>query len=227
MTEHPADIELVDRYVRNEMTGDEEADFELRILKSPQLQEHVQIALAIKESFKLEEMLGESYSGTNNTNRYNPGNSWVQMTLAASVLLAVVSTLMWAKFNVESNQLKRQIAELNRPQTSVLTVPVSIMRSSGSGTSGVIVQKPSDGSIIQMDIELSAQSQAQDLLRFTLVSSASEPFIRWQESPTTNGGLTVLIRSEQIPTGLVQLQISDVAGNILDRYFLEFLAPVN
>ena len=227
MTERPGDIELADMYVRNALTDDEEADFEVRMLQSPQLQQHVQTALAIKESLKLDEMLGESSSHTRSKDHHESGNSWGRMALAASVLLAIVSTLMLAKTSIESNQLKRQIAELVQPQTSVLTVPVNIMRSVGSGTPDVIVQKPSVGSVIQLDIELSGQSQAQPSLRFTLVNGGQESVVSWQVSPSANGRSTVLIRTEQIPNGLVQLQISDVAGNVLDRYLLEFRPPVD
>jgi hypothetical protein len=227
MTERLSDIELADMYVRNELTGDDEADFEVRMLQSPQLQQHVQTALAIKESLKLEEKLGESPSDIRNSEHHKSRNSWGQMALAASVLLAVVSTLMWAKTSIDSNQLKRQITELSQPQALVLTVPVNIMRSFGSDTPDVIVQKPSAGSVIQLDIELSGQSRAQPLLRFTLVSEGQESNVSWQASPSANGRSTVLIRSEQIPTGLVQLQISDVDGNVMDRHLLEFRPPLD
>ncbi len=228
MTERRGDIELVDMYVRNAMTGDEEADFEVRMLESPQLQQHVQTALAIRESLKLQETIGESSSDPLSRDHHlKPGYSWGRTALAASVLLAVVSTMMLVKTSIESNQLKHQIADLIQPQTSVLTIPVNIMRSAGSGTPDVIVQKPSDGSVIQLDIELSGQAQAQPSLLFSLLSGGQDSIISWQVSPSANGRSTVLIRSEQIPTGLVQLQITDVDGNILDRHLLEFRSPVD
>ena len=59
MTEQPNNIELADLYVRNKLTTDEETDFEVRMLESPELQQHVQTALAIKESFKLDKKLGD------------------------------------------------------------------------------------------------------------------------------------------------------------------------
>ena len=41
MTEHSRVYELVDRYVRNELSADEEADFEIQMLESPELQKQV------------------------------------------------------------------------------------------------------------------------------------------------------------------------------------------
>ena len=75
MTERPGDIELADMYVRNELDGADEADFEVRMLESPQLQQHVKTALAIRESLKLEEILGESPSDIQNSKHHKPRNS--------------------------------------------------------------------------------------------------------------------------------------------------------
>lgn len=222
MTDRVSDIELADIYVRNELTGDEEAEFEVRMLGSSQLQQHVQTALAIRESLKLEELRVESSPPRRGRDHLELGISWGHLAVAASVLLAVVSTLMFVKANIESKQLNRQIAQLIEPQTSVLTVPVNIMRSVGAVTPDVIVQKPSAGSIIQLNIELSAQAQAQTSLLFTLVNEERDSIIRWQASPSATGYSIVLIRSEQIPTGLAQLQVSDTDGNILGKHSLEF-----
>jgi hypothetical protein len=222
MTEHPTDIELADLYVRDKLSGDEEADFEVRMLESPQLQQHVETALAIQESLKLDQAHGKASPMALGSDQRKAGNPWGNMALAASVLLAVVSTVMLARTSIESDRLKQQVAELSQPQSSVLTVPISIMRSLGSGSPDVIVQKPPDGSVIQLDIELSRQSLAQPLLQFALESETESPILAWQTPPSANGRTTVLLQSRQIPTGLAQLSISDIDGNTLQSFLLEF-----
>lgn len=222
MTERPTDIELADLYVCDMLPADEEAALELRMLESPELQEHVQTALAIQQSVKLDQECHETGREDMGAGHIETGGGWRNWALAASVLLSVVATLMLAKFNVESEQLRLRIAELSQPQTSVLNVPVNIMRSSGAGTADVIVQKPPAGAAIQLDIELDAQSQNQAPLGFSLLDDTDTLIISWQASPSTDGRATALIRSEQIPTGLLQLTISSADGDVLDRRLLEF-----
>jgi len=227
MTERLDDIELADRYVRNKLAGDVETEFEVRMLENPELQQHVQTALAIRASLRLEEQLGDSSSGSHNSGQHKPRVDWGKLAIAASVLLVVVSTVMLAKSSIESNQLERQIAELTRPRTSFLKVPVNIMRSVGSNTPDVIVQMPSINSVIQLDIELSGKSQVHSSLRFDLESDEGISIATWKASASENGRTVVLFRSELIPAGFVHLRVSDVNGNILDRHLLEFRAPVD
>lgn len=222
MIERPTDIELADLYVRDKLSAGEEADFELRMLEDPELQEHVQTALAIRQCLKLGQACDEPGRTDTGMEARGSGDSWRNWVLAASVLLAVVTTLMLAKSNVESEQLRLRVAELSQPQTSVLSVPVNIMRTLGAGAADVIVQKPPAGSAIQLDIELGADSRNQGLLNFALSSDAGTPIVSWQASPSADGRATVLIRSELIPAGMVQLDIIHPDGNVLDRRLLEF-----
>ena len=222
MIKHSKDIELVDQYVRNELTADEEAEFEVRMLQSPPLQRYVQTALGIKEALRLGEKHAEPSLTAMGGNRHSRKNTWKSMALAASVLLAAFSTLMLVKTNNEAKELKRQIEKLNQPKTSILTVPVDIMRSSESGSPDVIVQKPSARTLIQLDIELTRQSQTQSALQFALYGDGPTPLARWEAIPLANGRTIALLRSEQIPTGLVELQISDIDGKILEHHLLEF-----
>lgn len=224
MTEHSKNCELVDRYVRNELSADEEADFETRMLESPELQERVQASLGIKRALAMEDPTEKSASEQQRS-IHTGQNSWKTLALAASVLLAVFSTLMLVKTSIESGQLKRQIAVLNQPQTSVLTVPVDIMRSAGGATPDVIIQIPPAGTAVQLDIELTTQSQNQTLLNMALLDQQQNPLITWQAFPLDNGRSTVLIRSEQLSAGLVQLQISDADGVVLEQRLLEFRPP--
>lgn len=223
MTERPTDIELADMYVRDMLPADQEAEFELRMLESPELQQHVETALAIQQSLRLDQAHQEpGHDNDDEPEIMETGSGWKNWALAASVLLAVVSILLLAKSNVESEQLRLRVAELSQPQTLVLHVPVDIMRSFDAGTADVIVQKPPTGAAIQLDIELGQESRNQPLLGFSLLDATDTPIVTWQASPSADGRATALIRSEQTPTGLLQLTISNADGVVLDRRLIEF-----
>lgn len=222
MTRHLTDGELADLYVLDKLPGDEEAEFEERMLVDQQLQQHVETALAIKEALKLEQTLCEKTSGSRDKFHRKNANSWGGLALAASVLLTVVSVVMLARSGHEVDQLERKVAELSRPQTSVLKVPVNIMRSAVSASPEVIVQKPQNGGLIQLDIQLNIQSQTQPSLNFALENEMGVSIETWSAVPASNGHSIVLLRSEQIPVGKASLKISDSDGNILDRRLVEF-----
>jgi hypothetical protein len=224
MTENLHDIEWVDRYIRNQLSAEEEAEFEVRMLQSKELQQHLQTAMALKESLKLDEEIGKTSARPPLTDQSRMKHRWRDMAIAASVLIALGSSAGLVVSRHQTDRLEQQIADLNQPATAVLLVPVQIMRSSEPGSSHVIVQKPPGRALIQLDIELSgqAQAQAQPFLQFTLVNDQQRPVLSWQASPLANGRATVLLRNDQVPTGNVRLEISDAGGNVLERHLLEF-----
>ncbi|MGB5291467.1 MAG: hypothetical protein WBN41_08455 [Lysobacterales bacterium] len=224
MTENLHDIEWVDRYIRNQLSAEEEAEFEVRMLQSKELQQHLQTAMALKESLKLDEEIGKSSARPPLTGQSRMKNRWRDMAIAASVMIALGSSAGLVVSRYQTDRLEQQIAELNQPATAVLLVPVHIMRSSEPGSSHVIVQKPPGRALIQLDIELSGQAlaQAQPFLQFALVNDKERPVLTWQASPLANGRATVLLRNDQVPAGNVRLEISDQGGNVLERHLLEF-----
>jgi len=222
MIENLGDFELVDRYVRNQLSAEDEADFELRMLQSKELQQHLQAALGIKETFKLDERTAKSSTKSPVADQSRLNFHWKDMAIAASVLIAVITSAGLVVSQYQSNRLEDKIAELNQPPTSVLVVPVQIMRSSKMGSSKVLVAKPSGRTLIQLDIELSRKAQAIPLLQFTLINDGQESLLRWQASPSASGRATVLLRNDQVPVGRMLLNISDNNGNVLEHHMLEF-----
>jgi hypothetical protein len=224
MTENLNDIEWVDRYVRNQLSVEEEAEFEVRMLQSKELQQHLQTAIALKETLKLDEETGSSSARPELIDQPRMKSRWKDLAIAASVLIALGSSAGLVVSRYQTDQLEQQITALNQPATAVLMVPVHIMRSPDPGSSHVIVRKPFGRALIQLDIELSGQAQAQakPFLQFALVDDKQHPVLTWQASPLANGRATVLLRNDQVPTGNIHLEISDQGGTVLERHLLEF-----
>ena len=220
MSEYNIDNDWVDRYIRDELSAEEEIAFEERLLDDPELQQQLQAALAIRESFSRTDLMTDDEVNTSfSTTR---GNSWTPLAMAASVILAVVSsTLLW-RANIESAELRQQINELHQPRTRVLNVPIDIMRSSGKSTPDAIIQKPDGQAAIVLDIELSGRFQKADEIHFELrEESASEVLLAWSAQPPTDNRATVILNSESLPDGRVILSIS-ATGIQPESRLLEF-----
>lgn len=209
---------FVDRYLRDELSAEEQAAFEEALLEDPELQSRVETALGIREVLSQAQALGALAAPRHGKSR----NQWAPLAMAASVLLAVVSaTLLW-RTNLESNELQAQIEALQQPRTSVLRVPVDIMRSSGNATPDVVIQKPASNGLVVLDIELSPDLQNVPLVHFELRQGESAPIMRWSSRPGPNGRSSVAINAEALPPGLVHLYMSDEAGELRESRLLEF-----
>ena len=210
----------VDRYLRDELNEQDEMAFEARLRADVQLQRELEAALAIREALKQNRQweLGDVKS---------PGirplaSSWTVFAMAASILLAVVSTSLFWRASVETGELKQQISALQQPRTGVLRVPVNIMRSAGSATPDVIIQKPVGRSVIVLDIELSERFYELDLIEFSLHKEGEEPVIAWSSSPSPDGRASVVLHSESIPDGRLILQMTGAGGRLNENRLLEF-----
>ncbi len=141
----------VDRYLRNGLTTDEEAVFETALLDSPDLQLQLETALGIRQAVLLQAAAGATEKA------YPPPtldarNHWQPLALAASVVLAVFSTTMYWQVSNKAGMLQSEITAMSQPRTSVLTVPVDIMRSADSQTPDVMVQKPEGNALLVLDV---------------------------------------------------------------------------
>jgi hypothetical protein len=211
----------VDRYVRNEMTADEMVAFEETLMDSPGMQQELQAALGLRETLLLEseqepaehDLLPDSLSGSGN---------WQPLALAATVILALFSTVMFWKVSNDSSDLQRQLDLLSQPRTHVLTVPVNIMRSAGGQTPDVIIQKPSGHAAILLDIELAPPSRQLDDVHFALLDQGGKAVANWVATPSPQGRASVLLNSEQIPVSQLWLEISSRSGDLIERRLLEF-----
>jgi len=213
----------VDRYVRDELSEEEVVDFEERLLTDSELQSQLEAVLVMKEALKL---ASEAETDPAEDAVVAPWrNQWSPMAIAASVLLAVVSTTLYWRSNVEIGHLQDQVAALQAPRTSVLTVPVDIMRSAGSATPDVIVEIPSGHSAIVLDIELSARFQNLPSVDFELIPQDSEAVLAWAAAPAGADTVKVVLDSEVVPVGLIQLRMSDPDSDVQESRLLEFRGP--
>lgn len=214
------DETFVDRYIRDELSAEELAAFEEALLEDPELQLHVETALGIRQVLSQAQALGDSAAPRPGRGRTR--NQWAPLAMAASVLLALVSaTLLW-RTSLESNELKAQIEALKQPRTSVLQVPVDIMRSSGNVTPDVIIQKPAGHGLVVLDIELPPEFQNAPLIHFELRRDEAPPIVSWSARPGQDGRSSVALNAEAIPLGLIHLYISDEAGELRESRLLEF-----
>jgi hypothetical protein len=138
------------------------------------------------------------------------------------VILAVFSTVMFWKVGNDSADLQHQVDLLSQPRTQVLTVPVNIMRSAGSQTPDVIVQKPTGHAAILLDIELAPPSRQLDDVHFALLDQGGKAVANWVATPSPQGRASVLLNSEQIPVSQLWLEISSRSGDLIERRLLEF-----
>ncbi|HLF31695.1 MAG TPA: hypothetical protein VI566_11785 [Xanthomonadales bacterium] len=214
--------EWVDRYLRNELMGDEAAIFETALLDSPDLQLQLETSIGIRQALLLEAEMGETEKA------YPPSgpdarNNWQPVALAASVVLAVFSTTMYWKVSNEAGMLQSEIIAMSQPRTTVLTVPVDIMRSASSQTPDVIIHKPEGNALLVLDLELSPAVAAMGQVRMSLRDSQAVELFAWDSGVFDNGRVTAAFDSRMLPNGKVWLEMSDGQGRVIDRRLLEFL----
>ena len=214
---------LVDRYVRDELSADEVVAFEEQLLEDPQLQDELEAVLALKETLTQQNQLDANIEEPEDLP--SGGNQWSSMAIAASVLLAIVSTTFYWRTSVEAGRLQEQLTALQAPRTSVLNVAVNIMRSAGSKTPDVIIQKPAGHGVMVLDIELSTGFHKLDSINFQLQAGENESVLSWSAPPTTSGRASVVLNAEAVPDGMVYLQMSDPSGMLREKRLLEFRKP--
>ena len=223
MVEHNINNDWVDRYIRDELTAEEETAFEERLLQDPELQQELEAAMAIVEALERTDLITGDLVDPPVSSISK--NSWTPFAMAASVLLAVVSsTLLW-RANIESAELRQQIDGLQQPRGHVLNASIDIMRASGKNTPDAIIQKPDGQSAIVLDIELSARFKQQQQIHFELrEEAANEAVLTWNATPTADNRASVMINSETIPDGRVLLFIT-APGITSESRLLEFRPP--
>jgi hypothetical protein len=213
----------VDGYVRGRLSADDIEAFETELLESPGLQEELETALALRAALAQEQ---DSEGQPGNPPRPFVPNAesanWQPVALAASITLAVVSTVMWWKMSNDTGQLEQQVQALSQPVAEILTVQVPIMRASGSQSPDVIVLKPEGRAAVLLDIELGLQAREEAQLGFALVDSEGSAILAWRSAPLAGGHATAVIPSEQIPASQLWLEISGSDGETLERRLLEF-----
>jgi len=213
----------VDRYVRDRMSAAEAADFEAEMLESPALQQELETALVLRAALQQEAAL-ETRRSAGDRARGHPfeKSDWRAFALAATVVLAVLSTVMWWKVGIDAADLEQRLQSLAQPTSQVLSVKVPIMRSAGGQTPDVIVQKPAGRAAILLDIELGLRAREQAQLDFALVDPEGATLLAWQAAPSDDGRATAIIDNQQIPASRLWLQVNTSNGELLERRLLEF-----
>jgi len=216
--------EWVDKYLKGQLSDEEVVEFEERLIDDVQLQHELETELALTQAVKLQ---AGTEPGISEITRGNPRvNQWSSLAIAASVLLAIVSTLFYWRTSVEAGRLQDQLVALNAPRTSVLNVLVNTKRA--GGPSGVVatVQKPDENAEIILDIELPAGFSELASIGFELRSDKPEADLAWNAPGTRSSRARVALNSELIPNGVVQLLILDPSGELEAKtYMLEFREP--
>lgn len=227
MTKKDITGDWVDRYVRDELSAEDELAFEEQLLEDPALQQQVEAALGIKEALKLDELDEDNQDSTTVDGPLQPkasGNSWTPLAFAASVLLAVASTTLLWRANIESDGLRQQLNEMQQPRTNMLKISVDIMRSAGNGTPDIIIQKPALRGIIALDIELSSRFSQLDEITFQLSEENGNSFVTWAGRPSSDGRASVILNSESIPAGKVVLTMTSPDEQSKETRLMEFRA---
>jgi len=209
----------IDRYVSNLLSAEEETEFELELLESPALQQQVETAMAIRQALVLERDLDQSVF----TSKAAPGNSWQNLALAASVLLAVFSSTMYWKAGNEVRDLREEVGSPGAPLGGLLTVPVDIMRSSGSQIPDVVIKKPDGNTAVVLDIELGSSTSAMKSVHMNLVDQKGEKLLSWVSEVTATGRAQAVFLTDQLPVGQTWLEMTDADGHVLERRLIEFL----
>ena len=220
MAEHRYDNEWIDRYLRNELTVEQEAEFETALLDSAELQQELEAAMGVRQALLLDEELPAA-----TTERADGvmggGPRWQSLAMAASVILAVFSTTMYWRVSNQAAGLESEIAALRQPNGNVLTVPVDIMRSSSERTPDVIVRKPQGAAIVLLDIEASQALIDLDRVHVALREPQGEQIFSWTASPDSRGRIRSALDAESLPTGKLWLEMGS-GEEVLDRRLLEF-----
>jgi hypothetical protein len=215
------DSDFLDRYVRGELSEEDESEFEIALLDSPELQAELQTVLAIRQALRLDAE-SEPPGSELSTDVLQGANNWQPFALAASLLLAVFSTTMYWKVSNETASLQQQLESFKQPNTDVVTVSIDIMRSSGNRPAAII-QKPAPRSLMILEIELGEKSREQTSVRSSLKDESDQVLSTWTSEVMGWGGTSVAFLADNLPDGQVWLEIADVNGELLERRLLEFL----
>ena len=211
----------IDRYLRNELSAEDETRFENALLTSAKLQDELESTLAIRRVLQLETDAPEPQRQARAAASRLPF-PWVTVALAARLVLAVLSGLMYWYVSHEMANLRSGLETLVRPHAHQIVVPLDIMRSAGEDLPEAIIHKPAASASVVLDIELSAVAVAAGSLQLMLKDTAGAELATWHETVQDDGRVRSVFDAEFLPRGLVWLEISDRHGSLLDRRLLEF-----
>lgn len=236
----------IDRYLRNELTAEDETRFETALLESPQLQADLEAAMALRHLLVVEEDAMTRNAGAGSESGAFVGTvvgplsgpeesdtetdagatmistPWMPMALTGSLILVVLSGVMYWNVSHEMATLRTGIETLSHTHGPEIVVPLDIMRSAGMDIPEAIIHKPENGSFIVLDIELTDAAIAADRLHMALTDTAGDELAAWVAERDADGRSRASFDPEFLPTGVVWLEMRDNAGGLMDRRLLEF-----
>jgi hypothetical protein len=226
MIESPARSNQVDRYLRGELDAAESAAFEVELLESTPLQDALEAALGVRRILELERGLEEAKPVTPSGGAAHwrtPPSSWKSWGLAASLLVAAVTGSLWWRAEAENMQLHTRITELDRPVSTILSVPLDVMRSSNPGVPDAFIRKPQEATVLILDLEVAERLAQAPVLELELRAERGDELARWSAAPDADGRIQIAHRADLLPDGRLTLRISDPASGNSDMRLIELL----
>jgi hypothetical protein len=213
-------VAWIDRYVRNELSSEEEAEFELAVLQSEALQTHLENVLGIRQCLRMEDRQAANDGSTASEIRESPG-FWRPLALAASILAAVTSVALWRSVDSVAG-LERQLHTPQPSYASVVTVPLDVVRSAGADKPDAIISLPTGDATLVLDIELREPASLLDEVRIALVDERRTVLLAWTSNVSAANRSASALAASQLPRGRAWLEISDGSGDVVDRRLIEF-----
>jgi hypothetical protein len=144
------------------------------------------------------------------------------MALCASLVLAVLSGVMYWNVNHEVADLRSGVDGLGKPHANVLVVPLDIMRSAGQDLPEAIIHKPAHGTFVTLDIELSEAAVAANAIHLLFRDDRGAELAAWHPGAIESGRVRASFDAKHLPKGRVWLEVTDTNDRVLDRRLLEF-----
>ena len=226
MSELAMDPNRVDLYVRGKLNAEEIMAFEAELLESPKLQEALEEVLSLQRVVDIDQQLSEAGEFDEPVTDVSQG--WYTLDgarwpVAASITLAAGAVLFLWHAEVENTQLQSQISALSQPVGRVLTVPLDIMRSTGSQTPDVRIRKMPGPALLVLDVEVTSRMANSPELQVELHGDKGDELAVWSANPGPEGRIQLAFRSDHLPDGLVSLVIRDPQSGAREDRLLELL----
>jgi hypothetical protein len=203
--------DLVDKYVRHQLTADEIAEFEIRMLDDPQLFAAVQRAELMQQSFKAQAQAQAAAEPSHDHNfRYLPFRQWIRqpMSLAASVMLGIGVLLL---ANLSTQQSGTDGLQRGYGVNSVVSIGQT-----RSATGETVL--PSGTHLLQVDVGISLSDAS-----YMLSLSNDENTQSHQFQVTADGNGMVRMLTPANLQGRYQLQVQQQGStDVLASYSLRF-----
>lgn len=238
MMNRPYDNDWIDRYLRNTLSDQDEAEFETALLQSVDLQRAVENVLCIRQALRLHqrteaanpvvvgnvEHVETAAAGArpDRAKELSGRHSWGSAAMVATVLLGVFSTTAWWQASQKVSVLQDELAVLGQPRTDVLTVPIDIMRSGGGLTPDAVIEVPADNSVLVLDVELGLKAAGEDKLLARFRDLDRSEMMAWETGEVENGRVKLVFDAPRMPQGTVWLELSSSNDELLDKRLLEF-----